>query len=286
MSSVEEKIENDEVWPAMEGPVMERKKAEYLARMVVTDAEVKHIMNVEQRTDEWFKARYARMTGSVYGAAAGHNKYSSPKKLLKELLWKSFQGNAATAHGTKYEPVAADLYEKFTRHHSGLKCSFYYPGLVICKDQPWIAGSPDGLPLIGTLRILLEIKCPFYKKSYPFIPHYYFDQIQGIMGLLQLPYCDFFTWTDQRVQLRRFKFDSGYWLKVLFPRLKAFYMDRYLPRLILKEEGFLKKGEVELVSDALELEVEAPEDPMAGFDFVWGGGKVTAAPKAKRQRKK
>jgi hypothetical protein len=95
------------------------------------------------------------------------------------------------------------------------------------------------------IRFLLEIKCPFSRKLYPHIPHYYYDQIQGIMGILQLQYCDFVVWTPEKTQIRRYEFNSSYWKQVLFPRLFQFYMDEYLPRLIMKEDGTLKKGELE-----------------------------------------
>jgi len=231
----------------MDPSTMDKMKREFIRSLQVTPEQIQQIMQVEQRTDAWFEARKNRLTGSVYGAAAGHNKYMSPRKLLMELLWSSFKGNKATQHGTKYEPVAAKAYETFITQHEKKKCVFYYPGLVVSPDHPWIAGSPDGLPLLGMMHILLEIKCPFYRSSYPFIPHYYYDQIQGIMGILRLPYCDFFTWSLECIQIRRFAFDRSYWERVLFPRLRSFYMDEYLPRIILKREGLLRPGELEPV---------------------------------------
>ena len=255
---------------------MEQKIKDYIEKMKVTPEDVIRVMNTPQRTPEWIKYRSNRMTASNYGSAAGHNPHSKPRQLLMSLLWDTFKGNAATEYGTKNEPVAAKVYENFStqlakREDVANEMSFYYPGLIICQKHPWLAVSPDGLPCLKhhksgkSHRFLLEIKCPFSKKLYPHIPHYYFDQIQGIMGILQLPYCDFVVWTPEVTQIRRYNFDVDYWTKVLYPRLHQFYFEEYLPRLILKEEGKLKQGELEPT-----LNVAQPiERSPVKFDFIW-----------------
>lgn len=235
------------------------KREEFLKNLNITPAEVIKVMNTPQRTPEWLKWREKRMTASNYGAACGHNPYSGSRQLLMQLLWDTFRGNSATEWGTKNESVAAAVYEKFltnsvktqSLHHRQYKsASVFYPGLIICQHQPWLAVSPDGLPVFTThdgqqIRFLLEIKCPFSKVLYEHIPHYYFDQIQGIMGILQLPFCDFFVWTPQKSQIRRYAFDRDYWLNVLYPKLYLFYMNEYMPRLIMKEHQLLRHKELE-----------------------------------------
>ena len=233
---------------------MKEKKKKYLDNMKVTQEDILKVMNIPQRTPEWIRWRSCRMTASNYGSATGHNVHCKPKNLLMNLLWDTFKGNKATQYGTDNEPVAAKIYEDFLSKYTQStqpndKVSFYYPGLIICKKHPWLAVSPDGLPCLHTagknLRFLLEIKCPFKKEFYPHVPHYYFDQIQGIMGILQLPFCYFVVYTPEKTQIRRYNFDEGYWKQFLFPQLEQFYMNEYLPRLILKEEGKLKQKELE-----------------------------------------
>lgn len=255
---------------------MEQKIQDYVASLNISADDVLKVMNTPQRTPEWIKWRSNRMTASNYGSAAGHNPHSTPRQLLKSLLWNTFQGNAATEYGTKNEPVAAKVFEDYTRaelqrHNPQHEASYLYPGLIICQKHPWLAVSPDGLPCLhyadGTsVRYLLEIKCPFAKKLYPHIPHYYFDQIQGIMAILKLPFCDFVVWTPTVTQIRRYAFDPEYWKKVLYPRLHTFYFQEYLPRLILKQEGRLRPGELE---PSLDLgQVDRP--PVSSLpDFQW-----------------
>jgi putative phage-type endonuclease len=266
---------------------MEEKKKLYLYKMEITQEDIIKVMNIPQRTPEWINWRSCRMTASNYGTAAGHNPYRTPRQLLSDLLWNTFKGNNATEWGTKYEPVAAQVYENFISKYMTKegKMSFFYPGLIISKQQPWLAVSPDGLPSILTssspslpslsLRFLLEIKCPASLKLYPHIPHYYFDQIQGIMGILNLPFCDFVVWTPQKTQIRRYNFDETYWKNILFPRLHNFYMNEYLPRLILKEEGKLKEGELEeTIHIDIPISTSAPKD----FDFIWPSSSSSSSP--------
>ena len=125
---------------------------------------------LEQRSDEWLRARKHRITGSKFGTAAGHCKYQSPAGCVREMLWNTFKGNdgncsscvskprtyseaiAATAWGTAKEPVAIEAYTQFLRNkrksegfenvdgHVFVEES----GLTIRKSKPWIGASPDG----------------------------------------------------------------------------------------------------------------------------------------------
>ena len=262
-------------------PVMKEKIQQYMEKLKVTSQEVQHIMGIAQRDPEWIKQRHGRMTASNYGSAAGHNPYTSPRKLLMSLLWDTFKGNKATEYGNQNESVCAKLYEQFMNSKAlrdGDTVEYFYPGLIICQKEPWLAVSPDGLPCIkmidGTVtRFLLEIKCPFTKKLYPHIPHYYFDQIQGIMAILKLPFCDFVVWTPEKTQIRRYNFDPTYWKQVLYPRLHSFYFEEFLPRIILKEEGLLKEGELEI---SISVKVQRP---LTSINFIWDEDESTTATK-------
>jgi putative phage-type endonuclease len=231
--------------------VEEAKKKQFLDNLRVNREDVLRIMNIPQRSPEWKLQRQGRMTASNYGSACGHNKYSKPRQLLKNMLWEDFKGNVATEYGSKNEQRAVDVYAEFMKlgltTNQTLTLKDY--GLIVCEKYPWLAVSPDGIPCINTngtkMYYLLEIKCPFKKALYPHIPHYYYDQIQGIMALQQLPYCDFVVWTPTQTQLRRFRYDASYWHQVLFPRLQEFYMNEFMPRAIMKAEGILKQGELE-----------------------------------------
>ena len=88
-------------------------------------------------------------------------------------------------------------------------------------------------------RFLLEIKCPFRKRLYSSIPDYYFAQIQGSMQILDLPYCHFYVWTPYGSSLECFPRNDQYWTEFLFPRLRLFYFNRFLPLAFLQQRGLL-----------------------------------------------
>ena len=50
------------------------------------------------------------------------------------------------------------------------------------------------------------------------IPHYYFDQMQGIMGALKLPFAEFIVWTSKEMQITHVPFLPGYWKSSSSPR--------------------------------------------------------------------
>jgi hypothetical protein len=239
--------------------VTDAEKAAFVDKMRVTDEDIVRILNVPQRTQEWLDARDGRATGSNFGSMHGTHPYSSPKNLVREMLWKKFKGNAATEWGSKMEEVALAAYVREMRARHGILDlagfesaaasgkTFWVetPGLVVNKEHPWLGTSPDGIVHDDHVVGLLEIKCPFAKKVYPKMPPYYLDQVQGIMGLMKLPWCDFVVWTPTEMQITRIPFDEHYWTTDLFPALRAFYFDLYLPMRIRRDRGLLAPGRIE-----------------------------------------
>lgn len=235
-----------------------------------TDADRQRIRDAPQRTPDWYAARRHRITASNFGAAANHHKLSPRHELVRAMLWKhTFTGNEMTAWGTDKEPVACDWYEKRGQERVG-KDNFWVEdtGLNVDVQRPWLAVSPDGLvherdPETGErVDYLLEIKCPWSLKDrkkgdgdfYPVvdlpngvsgpIPHYYYDQIQGVMGVLGLPYADFLVWTPEEAQVTRFPFDRKYWEEELFPALREFFFEHYVPAAVDLLNGRLMPGDV------------------------------------------
>ena len=222
----------------------------------------------------WLEARKHLLTGSRYGAAAGNNKYSTPENLCVDMLWNTFKGNKMTQYGNDHEDDAAGVYEQhmmvqLLRERKDVS-QFHveYTGLNICLQHPWLGMSPDGVVHLpgGEVR-LLEIKCPwslrhrragrgrFYRHEKlqtgdvgP-IPKYYFDQIQGGMGLfnlngLAMTSCDFVVWTEQETQITNIPFNKEYFDKTLFPSLQDFYFNMYVPAAVRQMNGKLEEGQI------------------------------------------
>lgn len=242
---------------------------EFLRAMSVTPEEQRDIMAHGQRTTQWLKSRSCRITASRFAAAAGHCKYNSKKKILKDMIWGStFKGNSATEWGNTHEDVAAKLYENYMdpknpRGHyrnsdqPNRTFSTSYPNLCVPREFPWAGVSPDGFVNDNGQLGGLEIKCPFRKKLYPVIPLTYYDQIQGSMGFLGLKFWDFIVWTPDVFQVRRFEFDEEYWTTDLFPKLEEFYMVHFLPAMIHKQHGRLTRGSiVPLLDFDIDIDIE------------------------------
>jgi len=231
----------------------------------VTPKERAQIRNAEQGSDAWLGYRRGRLTASNFGAAAGHNKFCSVRELLKRMLWPpaKFERNAAMLHGTRHEPVARETYQAWMFEMTDddalvERIEFAQPGLTVSLEVPWLAMSPDGEIAVylreqpawapSVARGLIEYKCPFRDRPYmnPSIPDYYFDQMQGQMAIDgRATFCDFAVWTSKEISVRRVGFDADYWTNDLFPALRRFYHDEYLPRLFLKSRRKLREGEID-----------------------------------------
>ena len=227
-----------------------------LQTLIIDASQQEAIQNVEQRTDKWKESRKNRITASKFGAARNHCPYNTKSKLLKELLWDTFQGNFATEYGRNNEQNAEDKYVQIMRHHFKLTEEEFYVthvGLTVPIHYPWAGVSPDGFVFDNSEPIHkhggLEIKAPWKGKLYNHIPSQYYDQLQGAMGFLNIPWWDFVVWTPSQTQIRRVWFDKMYWEQELFPRLEEFYMSDYLPRLVLKECGDLQYNHENAVTE-------------------------------------
>lgn len=244
-----------------------------IARVNVTPEQAKEIENYEQKSEEWLDARKGRLTASNYGSIYGVNQYKSRRSFLKDMVWGSkFRGCAATQWGSDNEPVAFAEYERIKldeiarnmerldemseeeKDQAWVDLEMSETGLVINPERPWLGNSPDGLIKVtyasGRVEVgLLEIKCPygkvFYSEKYGYaVPPQYMAQIQGTMGNIGFPWCDFFVWTPTGTQLTRVDFDPAYWEDML-QSLTTFYFDEYIPLVVKKENGELDEGQLD-----------------------------------------
>ena len=212
--------------------------------------EVRRICDYTQRTPEWFTAREHRITGSRAGTAARMNPYESPDKLLCELMWPNFKGNAATRNGTKCEPFAAKSLLRIVRL-ADPGAHLAIPGLIVSQKESFLAYSADGVLLFsdGTKK-LVEIKTPVKRKPYTSLPPMYKCQIQLGMHILNLDACVFVTYCgtgragrDDETHIQEFNRDEEFISNILLPRLRNFFFGRYLPLRVCFERGMLRHNQ-------------------------------------------
>lgn len=153
---------------------------------------IAHLLSLPQpaqRSEEWYAARYQRLTASDAATALGQNPYESRDQLiLKKCGYgPKFTGNQATAHGQKWESYVSDLFcEK-----SGFKA--YDAGLLLHPTIPFLGGSPDGLLSSedGLKCALLEIKCPLFREIKNEVPAHYEAQLRLCMEVCDVDSCFF-----------------------------------------------------------------------------------------------
>lgn len=252
-------FKNKEITKPRKRPDVQVTKQDVLQKIQVTHNRAREIERIPQGTTPWLDSRKYRLTASNFGAAIGVNRYKSPNGLLKDMLWHSFKGNAATRWGSEHEDIARDAYIAVIQKQIDEGTSPYKSirveetGLFINPETPWLGSSPDGIVHV-TLRdgtedkFLLEIKCPFRKQLYanPTVPIYYNAQIQGIMAIMGLPRCDFVVWTPSEMGVTTVPFDAKNWNDEMLPRLQKFYFERYLPAVVARDNGLLDEGEIEV----------------------------------------
>jgi len=256
--------------------ILDTDVTEFMASMEISVADQKTIMATPQRSDKWHEYRAKRMTASNFGSIVGVNPYASPKSALKNMLWPRKFSCAATEWGTKYEDTAAKIFQtQMIRNRPELGiASVQFPGLIISPEKPYFGCSPDGIVVMKSgKRRGLEIKCPFSKKLYPAIPAYYYAQIQGTCGLLNLEAYYFAVWTPQETLIEEYAFDRDYYFQFLLPRMETFYFEEYVPLAILKHKGLLAEGSIvmgeTLIADTPEEEPETSDASTDPPPFLW-----------------
>lgn len=173
-----------------------------------------------QRTDEWFKQRKNRITGSIAGACLGISKFKKPKDVMRDLvrayhgLPSEFKGNFATEYGKATEEGAVYMYEMHTGNETE-ECGFF-------EYEDWLGASPDRI--IRPNKVL-EIKCPYGKfgtsEFREILPEYY-AQIQIEMFCAGVTECDFMQWSPQGYIINWFTLNNE-WLDENLPKLRAFW---------------------------------------------------------------
>lgn len=207
---------------------------------------------MEQRTEEWLRARRGRVTASQVGAILGNSPNGDRDTVMRRMVreWhgaaQEFTGNIATEYGTFHEAGAMVEYQMETGN------AVMPVGFVTRED--WAGASPDGL--VG-LTGGVELKCPFGKRKMqagdtfkPLAdqPHYH-DQIQFSMWVCERAWWDFFQWAPVATAMEQVK-PCSKWRARALPKLRQFYAE-YL------HERELPPAEVHL--EPLRLVVDTPE---------------------------
>ena len=181
---------------------------------------------VPQRSQEWFRLRKTRITGSMCDTLLGTNRFQTWDEVVAEKAGMpvTFQGSAATQHGIDLEEEAILLYAKETDR------TVVELGLTKHPHVDILAHSPDGISLkrrddtrdasVAPDRpILLEVKCPYTREIKPgVVPKYYMGQLQLGLSVFDLEQAHF-------VQYRR----DPYVLDITTVTREEGWLQKHLP---------------------------------------------------------
>jgi len=195
-------------------------------------------------SEVWHSARQIRITASS-AKGVPVRATTNPDKFLREHLFPSFRGNAATKYGSEKEVIARNLLVE-----QGLLVSL--SGTRVSLTEPWLSASPDGI--INGVE-LLEIKCPILKNTTTSLAEHftmsysdikvvngkpelqrngvrgYYRQVQLGMFCTGLRMAKLLVWSSKEHILINVPYDAEY-LAEQIKRLRGFYFSVMLPRVV------------------------------------------------------
>lgn len=168
------------------------------------------------------------------------------------MLHGYFKGNKATCYGNEHEESAINDYI-ISQTTSKSVVTVARSGLIVRRDEPWLACSPDGLISNSSTpdKGLLEVKCPLSCSSMSFEEaaksasfclkrekdsftlrqsHSYFYQIQHSLLVTRLLWADFIVWSPTEMFVQRVHADQSLQNRMLL-KLKCFFQTHLLPAL-------------------------------------------------------
>lgn len=175
------------------------------------------VVDVEQRSAEWFAARLGRVTGTAAGPMLSKGKGSAEsvgrRDLRIRLALERLTGNsqddggfqtADMKRGVELEPDALAAYEV------AYGAAVSKVGFVQHADL-MVGHSPDGI--IGDFDGLLELKCPKSATHYDYLregalPSAYLAQVTHGLYITGAKYCDFVSFDPRfppALQLFRYR---------------------------------------------------------------------------------
>ena len=119
---------------------------------ICTDNESRELYSI------WLNERQFRITSSNAYTLFTYGKNKNPdwKKKSLDYFYGKQISNCYTKHCLEYEPIARKVYEDLISSKV-VEC-----GLIVSKENPWLACSPDGILFLNNKPFkLVEIKCPY-----------------------------------------------------------------------------------------------------------------------------
>ena len=191
-----------------EGPRTKEEEAIYRQHVCVDKQSAVNICRASQDQSsslDWFSFRKFRITASKAHLILHGKKLETRQNYFLDTTKSSKTTIAIPAceYGIQLEEEARKKFIQLTNYR------VYQFGLVVRDDQPWLAGSPDGVFVNEKNELcVLEIKCPFTCKDGPIntryivnndllMSHSYYTQVQLLMYIIGANNTSFFVYSSQ-----------------------------------------------------------------------------------------
>lgn len=228
--------------------LIEIRKADFLNQLAKNDRqEIEQATQLQRESPRWFLERRKRLTASNFGRICKLQEKTPRGATVSQMISSSFKGNIHTEYGITREPLAVQAIEE------QMSITIKKSGLLIDKEFPFLAASPDGLIEDDGM---VEIKCPSSARDYTpkdaaeAIPsvkkwckfsndemvintkHEYYYQVQGQLHIAERQYCLFVFWTPLGFTWQKIYKDEEFWQRKMIEKLTDFYLHHYLIELI------------------------------------------------------
>ncbi|VDI11786.1 Hypothetical predicted protein [Mytilus galloprovincialis] len=229
----------------------------------ISEIKIKEIASAtikQSQSDNWHSERKKRITCSNFGKIIRRRPSILVKNLVKNLLYSKFRGTFHTKNGLLHERSTIEEY-RLKKAEENVILTVESSGLIINNEHKFLAGSPDGIVIVGNgEKGLLEVKnlvhskpinlfqaaanknfCLEIRQDKLFLKqnHDYYYQCQGLLNVGNFHWLDFVVRTINPYQLfiQRIQRDLNLWNNVMLPKLTAFYHSAILPELACPREG-------------------------------------------------
>jgi len=96
-------------------------------------------------SDQWRSELRKWITASNTEAIAKMRATTKRSKKVQELLYSIFKSNKATTYGSETEEIARQEYITYQQWNKHPDLAVHDCGLLVSKDNNWLAASSDGL---------------------------------------------------------------------------------------------------------------------------------------------
>lgn len=202
---------------------------------------------------EWYAARQLRLSASKNVHSIKVRTTKTIESLVSEILHPKKIDCVSTRYGLNNESLAREEYERVNN------CTVKRVGIIVCKFQPWLCASLDGVVVEdGCISKLVEFKCPILCKDKPVInisdiscnvkylelingtwelkkSDCYYTQVQIQLYVSEMSVCDLFIYSPipDGCCLIQVLHDEDF-LKKVISNSEIFYFQHYLPALYME----------------------------------------------------